>query len=249
MTMHIKAENINDVNDLFDVVRTAACGGAVPERAYVAFTAAQQSSVEDTTSFGNRLETLYHDVFPEEQNRSVLTLQKQYLAGLRDQSISIKVYEREDGLPETFEELKKLVIKLNSIKDRVEQNKVVNTTLEKIGHAPGVGAPLSGKVGQNKDAPVPMEVGVVGVGRGFGRGRGTSNFTPRNPGQQQQYRNPPPNFRGGINASSGTRYGPPPGPAQDTVGRKTNTGPLTNPLTNPQRTGIPTNPNRNPNFK
>ena len=248
MTMHIKSETIKDVNELFDVVRTAACSGAVPERAYVAFAAAQQSPVEDTTSFGNRLETLYHDAFPEEQNWSVLTLQKQYLAGLRDQGISIKVYEREDGLPATFKELKKLVIKLNSIKDRVEQNKVVNTTLKKIGHAPNVNAPLSGNVSRNRDAPVPMEVGAVGVGRGTGRGRGTPNFTPRNPGQQQ-FRNPPPNFRGGINASSGTRYGPPPGPAQDTVGRKANTGPPTKPLTNPQRTGIPANPNRNPNFK
>ena len=85
MTMHIKPDNIKDVNELFDVIRTAGCGGAVSERAYVAFSTAQQSPVEDTTSFGNRLETLYHDAFPDEQNRSVLTLQKQYLAGLRDQ--------------------------------------------------------------------------------------------------------------------------------------------------------------------
>ena len=220
LTLGLQPTDFESLGAFFDSIESSFCSGAVSERAFVSFSQSYQGPLEDATNFANRCEASFNNAFPKAENRSFQVLAKQFLAGLRDQDIADKIFDREGGVPDKFSELRDLVVKLTAKKDQKAQNRLISTTLKKHGHVPsGIGnSAFTPKQNSSKPSGVePMDINFVGAGRGRGQGYPSMHNVPQQmnfqaralPPPQRPPRFPNSDFQG-VPVGRSTGFGPPP---------------------------------------
>ena len=162
----MNAENFANMDALMDHLRTALCGGAVAEKAMVLFMSSKQNENEDITSFANRLENLWRRAYPQEADRSVSILIKQFLSGIREQFVSDQIIRREQGIPAAFAELRELAVQISSRNEIVKQNRLMHQQIK--GKGTGSSHPPGGRAlpMERKGGPEAMEVDAISSQKG-----------------------------------------------------------------------------------
>ena len=110
----------------------------------------------------------------DEDNRSVQTLIRQFIKGLKSAKLQEKLITREGGPPDNYAELRDLAVTLSG---QLESMKHMRDD-RKAKKAPPF------KMGGNRGGPTPMDVNAAGAGKGKKNGGGVMNVNPPqgNPG-------------------------------------------------------------------
>ena len=193
-----KATTINladylTLNEFMDGLRTLFCGAAQREVAYNLFFDGNQGETEDINTFSSRLQGLWLQAF-DEANRSVQTLIRQFIQGLRSHKLQDKILTREGGPPNNYQEVRELAVSMQGQLDTMDSirrdRKAKNPNPKKQPFNAG---------GGNRGGGTPMDVNNVAGGRGKknsggvhnvnaqGKNAGTSGGNGNQGGQRQQY--------------------------------------------------------------
>ena len=164
------------LNQFMQGLRTLFCGAAQREVAYNLFFEGNQSEGEDINTFSSRLHGLWLQAF-DQANRSVQTLIRQFIQGLRSHKLQDKILTREGGPPNNYQEVRELAVAMQGQLDTMDSirrdRKAKNPNAKKPPFNPG---------GGNRGGPTPMEVNSVAGGKGKKNGGGVHNVNSKNGG-------------------------------------------------------------------
>ena len=100
----LNADDYENTDALFDALRTLFCGAAMREKSYNLFNSGSQEPDEDINTWWSRLQALWLQAF-QEADRSVASLIRRFIEGLRNQKLQDRLVTREEGLPNNYAEV------------------------------------------------------------------------------------------------------------------------------------------------
>ena len=160
----VNPDSFATLDAFMDHLRAAICGGAVAEKAMVLFMNARQRDNDDITAYGNALENLWRRAYPNQADRSVSMLRKQFLSGLRDLDVADEIIKREQGIPAVFRDLRDLAVAISSRHEIVKQNRIMNKNV--LQNKGGQGNHHKNLPVEKKGGPEPMECDHIAAHKG-----------------------------------------------------------------------------------
>jgi hypothetical protein len=151
----LNADDYANTDALFDALRTLFCGAAMREKSYNLFNSGSQEPDEDINTWWSRLQALWLQAF-QEADRSVASLIRRFIEGLRNQKLQDRLVTREEGLPNNYAEVRELAIRISGQLDTAAMLK----RDRKAGNWRPAGGPAGGGRG------TPMDIGAANRGNG-----------------------------------------------------------------------------------
>ena len=118
----LSAADYADVNGLMTGLRTLFCGAAMREVSYNLFNTTEQEDHEDVNTWWTRIQSLWLQAF-EEADRSLASLIRRFIEGLRDHELQKRLVTRENGLPNNYEEIRDLALQISGQLDTAKMLK------------------------------------------------------------------------------------------------------------------------------
>ena len=151
----LNADDYENTDALFNALRTLFCGAAMREKSYNLFNSDNQEPDEDINTWWSRLQALWLQAF-QEADRSVASLIRRFIEGLRNQKLQDRLVTREEGLPNNYAEVRELAIRISGQLDTAAMLKKDR----KAGNWRPAGTPAGGGRG------TPMDIGAANRGNG-----------------------------------------------------------------------------------
>ena len=145
------------------------------EKSYNLFNAGLQEVDEDINTWWARLQALWLQAF-QEADRSVASLIRRFIEGLRNQKLQERLVTREEGLPNNYAEVRELAIRISGQLDTAAMLKKD----KKAGNWRPTGGPVGGGRG------TPMDIGATNRGNGKKNGGVHNVNAGNNQGKQQE---------------------------------------------------------------